>query len=84
MGRPANSQNKFYHYEIIMLNENCVSRHYSRTIKDVAEHLFVGTATIIRKLKDPEIVLRKYKDCCLEINRIKKPIYRVVEKPIEY
>ena len=58
MPRTCNSQNNYYHYEVIIGEE----RKYIRTLKLVAEYLQVGSATIIRKLKTPEITLRKYKD----------------------
>ena len=75
MGRKANSKNTHYHFSV-SLDEKI---KYCRTIKDVAEFLNVGSATIIRKLAKPEIQLRKYKMRKLEINRCNIPIYEMRE-----
>ncbi len=82
MPRPANSQNNFYHYQVIMGD----TKKYIRTLHLVAQHLGVGSSTIIRKLKNPEMRLRKYKDINLIINKCKVPIYNTqfTREEIEY
>lgn len=78
MPRTANSKNNNYHFSVHLDDEIM----YCRTIKHVAEFLKVGTATIIRKLKTPEITLRKYKNNTLIISRCNIPIYE--RRQIEY
>lgn len=80
MPRTCNSQNNYYHYEVIIGEE----RKYIRTLKLVAEYLQVGSATIIRKLKKPDIILRKYKDINLEIIKCKVPIFSHTREEILY
>lgn len=82
MPRPQNSQNNFYHYEVIMED----TKKYIRTLHLVAQHLGVGSSTIIRKLKNPEMILRKYKNKTLIINKCKVPIYNTqfTREEIEY
>ncbi len=82
MPRLQNSQNNYYHYEVIINDE----KKYIRTLKLVAEYLNVGSSTIIRKLKTPEITLRKYKNSTLIINKCKVPIYQTefIREEIEY
>ena len=79
MPRTCKSQNNYYHYEVIIGDE----RKYIRTMKLVAEYLKVGSSTIIRKLKNPNIILRKYKDTTLQIIKCKVPIYeqRIISYP---
>ncbi len=72
MPRPINSKNNYYHYEVILGTE----KKYIRTLNLVAEHLEVGSSTIIRKLKNPDIILRKYKNINLIIKKCKVPIYK--------
>lgn len=71
MPRTSEAKNTHYHFSVNV--DNVMT--YCRTIKDVASLLNVGSATIIRKLKKPEIVLRKYKYKELNITRCKIPIY---------
>ncbi len=74
MGRPAQAKNNFYHFCVKLDGE----KHYIRTLHGVADHLGLGSATIIRKLKTPEIILRKYKNRDLSIERCKIPIYKII------
>ena len=73
LGRPTNSTNKtHYRFEVILDNQ----KKLCRTIKEVAQELSLGIATISRKLSNPELKLNKYKDKNLVINRIRLPIYK--------
>tara|TARA_R110002126_G_scaffold186772_1_gene335374 strand:+ start:1726 stop:1968 length:243 start_codon:yes stop_codon:yes gene_type:complete len=80
MPRTCNSENNYYHYEVVLGEE----RKYIRTLKLVAKYLELGTATIIRKLKNPNITLRKYKDINLQIIKCKVPIYSHTRETILY
>jgi len=78
MPRTHQAQNTHYHFSVNV--DNVMT--YCRTIKDVAALLNLGTATIIRKLKKPEIVLRKYKNHNLNITRCNIPIFE--RRQIDY
>ena len=80
MPRTCKSKNNYYHYEVVVGDK----RKYIRTLKLVAEYLELGSATIIRKLKTPEITLRKYKDTTLQIIKCKVPIYSHTREEIVY
>ena len=78
MPRSKNSKNECYNYEVIKGDEN----KYIRTLHLVAEYLEVSPTSIVRKLRNPEVVLNKYKNTNLIINKVKIPIYE--RKEIEY
>ena len=81
MPRTQNSKNKsFYHYEVILDNE----RTLKKTIKDICEMLGLAQYTICRKIKDNNIVLKKYKDRTLLINKVQKPVFKTVIVEMEY
>lgn len=81
MPRTRNAGNKsFYHYEVILDNE----RTLKKTIKDICDMLGIAQYTVCKKIKDDNIILQKYKDRYLRINRIQKPIFKTVIVEMEY
>tara|TARA_R110001632_G_scaffold48470_1_gene122127 strand:+ start:2133 stop:2378 length:246 start_codon:yes stop_codon:yes gene_type:complete len=81
MPRPTSAKNRYYHFEISVDNTEPI---LLRTMLCVASHLGVGRATIQRKLKNPELILNKYKNKNLIIKRIKLPIYERADIEINY
>tara|TARA_R110000851_G_scaffold46985_1_gene114257 strand:+ start:2387 stop:2629 length:243 start_codon:yes stop_codon:yes gene_type:complete len=72
MGRPKNSMNQTcYRFKVVLEEKHTMCR----SLKEVAELLSVGVATVSRHLKNPEKKLRKYRKTHLEISRINLPIY---------
>lgn len=80
MGRPKQSPNTHYHFEVIVDDIKTMCR----TVTDVAKTLCVGPATVTRKLRNPEIILNKFKQKTLLINRVNVPIFKQVPQMIEY
>lgn len=80
MGRPKKSQNTHYHFEVL-IDDN---KTMCRTVRDVADILCVGSATVVRKLRNPEIILNKFKQKKLLINRVNVPIFKQIPQLIEY
>mgnify|MGYP003624942933 FL=1 len=81
MPRPTSSPNRYYHYKVSVDAEE---PQLLRTMICVANHLEIGRATVQRVLKNPDIVLKKYKGRTLKINRVKLPIYEQSERTINY
>tara|TARA_R110000787_G_scaffold258184_2_gene363379 strand:- start:574 stop:816 length:243 start_codon:yes stop_codon:yes gene_type:complete len=80
MPRSKSSKNTHYHFEVIVDEE----KKMCRTVIEVAKALEVSQATIVRKLREPDIVLNKYKNKSLLINRVNVPIFKQVPQMIEY
>ncbi len=64
-----------YHYELILDNE----RKYTKTMKELMDILQLTQTTIFRKMKNPDIQLRKYKGRNLQVRRINKPVFKIAE-----
>jgi DNA-binding NtrC family response regulator len=64
-----------YHYELILDNE----RKYTKTMQELMDILQLTQTTIFRKMKNPDIQLRKYKGRNLQIIRINKPVFKIAE-----
>jgi len=76
MPRHANCiQVSNYHYEVKLDN----NRHFFITMKHLKEFLGLAQTTIFRKMKNPSVILQKYKDRTLEITRINRPVFKTVE-----
>ena len=64
-----------YHYELILDNE----RKYTKTMQELMDILQLTQTTIFRKMKNPDIELRKYKGRNLKVRRINKPVFKIAE-----
>lgn len=71
MTRKIGDTQTFYNYEIELDDEKFLCRN----INQINEKLNISLSSISRKLKNPEYILRKYKDRHFKINIIRKPIF---------
>jgi len=71
MPRKQGDTQTFYNYEI-ELDDN---KFYCRNINEIKEKLNTSISSITRRLKNPDYILRLFKDRHFKINHIRKPIF---------
>ena len=71
MPRKPNSPNTFYNYELSVDDTTT----YLRTCRCLAEELGLSLSTVRKKLKDPDMDLRKYRGRNVTIHKVKVPIF---------
>ena len=72
MPRKLNSPNTCYNYELTIDGKST----YHRTCKCLAERLMLSMSTVRKRLKNPEMELRKYHAQVVTINKVKVPIFQ--------
>jgi len=81
MPRKQGDTQTVYNYEI-ELDDNTF---LCRNINEIKEKLNTSISSITRRLKNPEYILKKFKDRNLKINHIRKPIFNtktIIEKTL--
>ncbi len=66
----------FYNYEI-ELDDN---KYLFRTIKEMESVIDISQGTISRILKNPEYVIKKYRNRHFKLSKVRKPVYNLEKK----
>ena len=76
MGRKEGDIQTFYNYEI-ELDDN---KYLFRTIKEIVDVIDISQGTISRILKNPEYVIKKYRNRHFKLLKVRKPVYNLEKK----